>query len=200
MRKSLARTLAALGVTLALAAVTSTSGFAQHRTSVDSCPDGRVGLMVHQAAVQVSIPCALVTDTPGPIVGLLVRQPDGSARTVDLAADDGSESGASMDALTDEIVGLVVQQSDGSVTTIDLAAENGTETQSSAVSSSSTSSASAVSSSSTSNASAVSSSTTSSASVSNSTSTSTSTSTTCVNGQCTTTTAHSVCADDTCSD
>jgi hypothetical protein len=189
MRKSLARTLAALGVTLALAAVTSTSGFAQHRTSVDSCPDGRVGLMVHQAAVQVSIPCALVTDTPGPIVGLLVRQPDGSARTVDLAADDGSESGASMDALTDEIVGLVVQQSDGSVTTIDLAAENGTETQSSAVSSSSTS-----------NASAVSSSTTSSASVSNSTSTSTSTSTTCVNGQCTTTTAHSVCADDTCSD
>jgi hypothetical protein len=172
MRTSLTRTLAAVGVSLALAAVTSTSGFAQQLTSVNNCSDGRVGLMIQRADVQVSIPCALVTDTPGPIVGLLVRQPDGSARSVDLTADEGS--GAAMDAVTDEIVGLVVQQSDGSVTTVDLTADQSSATQSSAISSSSTSSSSV--------------------------STSTSTSTTCVNGQCTTTTEHSVCADNGCSD
>jgi hypothetical protein len=179
MRMSLTRVLAAIGVTLALAAATTTSGLAQ----VNRCPDGRVGLMVQRADVQVSIICTPVTETPGQIVGLLVRQSDGSARTLDLAADHSL--GVSTDATTGEIVGLLMQQSDGSITTIDLAADHGSSTsQSSEVSSSST----------------LNSGTSNSSNSTSSMSSSSSTSTTCINGQCTTTSGHSVCTDGSCSE
>jgi hypothetical protein len=88
MRTSqLIRVLAVIAATLALAAVTTTSGLA----SVNGCPAGRVGLAVQWADAQVSYACAPASDaTSVEIVGLLVRQSDGSVRTIDLAASQSS--------------------------------------------------------------------------------------------------------------